>query len=158
MYTRMCDWVTLLYRRKLTEHCKPIMTEKVKITIKIDEGQLKERKESWLCVQVTFTFIALLGEEVPPTSLTAQGYLAPLDQKNKPFLSNSCSLPKSMEKFNSVEIAQFLRSVLGIKVFISKFYLFLHTPAEPPILQKGFSVHPYLSATWCGSLRTSATV
>ena len=27
----MCDWVTLLYRRKLTEHCKPAVMEKLKI-------------------------------------------------------------------------------------------------------------------------------
>jgi len=24
----MCDWVTLLYNRKLTEHCKPAIIEK----------------------------------------------------------------------------------------------------------------------------------
>ena len=28
MYTCMCDWVTLLYSRKLTEHCKPAIMEK----------------------------------------------------------------------------------------------------------------------------------
>ena len=28
MYTFMCDWVTLLYSRKLTEHCKPAIMEK----------------------------------------------------------------------------------------------------------------------------------
>ena len=27
----MCDWVTLPYSRKLTEHCKPAMMEKIKI-------------------------------------------------------------------------------------------------------------------------------
>ena len=27
----MCDWVTLLYSRKLTEHCKPTIMEKIKI-------------------------------------------------------------------------------------------------------------------------------
>uniref|UniRef100_A0A4X1TZ52 Uncharacterized protein n=1 Tax=Sus scrofa TaxID=9823 RepID=A0A4X1TZ52_PIG len=27
----MCDWVTLLYSRKLTEHCKPAIMEKIKI-------------------------------------------------------------------------------------------------------------------------------
>ena len=27
----MCDWVILLYSRKLTEHCKPAITEKIKI-------------------------------------------------------------------------------------------------------------------------------
>ena len=30
MYTCMCDQVTLLYGRKLTEHCKPAMTKKNK--------------------------------------------------------------------------------------------------------------------------------
>ena len=31
----MCDWVTLLYTQKLTEHCKPAIMEKIKIiTIK----------------------------------------------------------------------------------------------------------------------------
>ena len=29
----MCDWVTLLYSRKLTEHCKPDIAEKIKIVI-----------------------------------------------------------------------------------------------------------------------------
>ena len=27
----LCDWVTLLYSRKLTGHCKPAIMEKVKI-------------------------------------------------------------------------------------------------------------------------------
>ena len=31
IYMCMCDWVTLLYSRKLTEHCKPATTEKIKI-------------------------------------------------------------------------------------------------------------------------------
>ena len=31
MYTYMCDWVTLLYSIKLTEHYKPAMMEKIKI-------------------------------------------------------------------------------------------------------------------------------
>ena len=31
MYRCMCDWVMLLYSRKLTEHCKPAMMEKIKI-------------------------------------------------------------------------------------------------------------------------------
>ena len=30
----MCDWVTLLYSRKLTEHGKPAIREKIKIIIK----------------------------------------------------------------------------------------------------------------------------
>jgi len=31
MYICMYDWVTLLYSRKLTEHCKPAIMEKIKI-------------------------------------------------------------------------------------------------------------------------------
>ena len=30
MYTCMCNWVTMLYSRKLTEHCKPAIMEKNK--------------------------------------------------------------------------------------------------------------------------------
>ena len=30
IYTCMCNWVTLLYSRKLMEHCKPAMMEKDK--------------------------------------------------------------------------------------------------------------------------------
>ncbi len=30
MYTCMCNWVTMLYSRKLTEHCKPAVMEKNK--------------------------------------------------------------------------------------------------------------------------------
>ena len=31
VYICMCDWVTLLCSRKLTEHCKPTIMEKIKI-------------------------------------------------------------------------------------------------------------------------------
>ena len=37
MYVCMCDWVTLLYSRKFTEHCKPDMMEKIK--------NIKKKKE-----------------------------------------------------------------------------------------------------------------
>ena len=30
----MCDWVILLYSRKLTEHCKPAIVEKIKVICK----------------------------------------------------------------------------------------------------------------------------
>ena len=40
MYTCMCDWVTLLYSRKLTEHCKPAIMEKIKIIIKRKYGMI----------------------------------------------------------------------------------------------------------------------
>ena len=35
MYTCTCKWGTLLYSRKLTEHCKPAIMEKIKIIIYI---------------------------------------------------------------------------------------------------------------------------
>ena len=34
MYRCMCDWVTLLDSRKLTELCKPTIMEKIKIIFK----------------------------------------------------------------------------------------------------------------------------
>ena len=33
-YICMCDWVTLLYSRKLTEHCKAAIMEKIKNHLK----------------------------------------------------------------------------------------------------------------------------
>ena len=35
----MCNWGTLLYSRKLTEHCKPVIIEKIK---KIKKSLLKK--------------------------------------------------------------------------------------------------------------------
>ena len=42
MYTCMCDWVSLLYGRKLIEHCKPAIMEKIKIVKK--EGKVISKK------------------------------------------------------------------------------------------------------------------
>ena len=39
IYICMCDWVTLLYSRNLTEHCKPAIMEKLKII---------KKEEMWL--------------------------------------------------------------------------------------------------------------
>ena len=41
MYTCICDWVTLLCNRKLTDHCKPAMMEKIKIIIKKEKKKIK---------------------------------------------------------------------------------------------------------------------
>ena len=41
----MCDWVTLLYSRKLTEHCKPAMMEKNKNNFK-EYGSTKKENGS----------------------------------------------------------------------------------------------------------------
>ena len=48
MYVCLCDWVTLLYSRKLTEHCKPAIMEKIKIIKKI-RFQV-DRQEGWFQV------------------------------------------------------------------------------------------------------------
>ena len=42
IFIYMCDWVPLLYSRKLTEHCKPTIMEKIKIIKK--EKRKKERE------------------------------------------------------------------------------------------------------------------
>ena len=43
MYTCMCNWVTMLYGRKLTEHCKPgIMGKNKNHYIKKKEKKLKK--------------------------------------------------------------------------------------------------------------------
>ena len=44
MYICMCDWVTLLYSRKLTEYCKPPMMEKIKTIKKKRLMRLKSGK------------------------------------------------------------------------------------------------------------------
>jgi len=43
MYTCMCNWVTMLYSRKLTEHCKlAIMERKIIILKKKKLGEIRE--------------------------------------------------------------------------------------------------------------------
>ena len=39
----MCDWVTLLYSRKLKEHCKQAMMEKIKIIKKNNNKSWKKK-------------------------------------------------------------------------------------------------------------------
>ena len=34
----MCNWVAMLYSRKLTEHCKPAIKEKIKSIIYVKKG------------------------------------------------------------------------------------------------------------------------
>ena len=48
MYTCMCDWVTLRYNRKSTEHCKPAMMEKIKIITKLKKNYIHEKKKTKL--------------------------------------------------------------------------------------------------------------
>ena len=41
----VCDWVTLLYSKKLTEHYKPTIMEKMKIILKKKENGANPKKE-----------------------------------------------------------------------------------------------------------------
>ena len=56
MYTCMCDWVTLLYNIKLTEHCKSAIMEKIKIILKWKENDnnnnsvTREAKKKCTCL------------------------------------------------------------------------------------------------------------
>ena len=43
----MCDWVTLMYSRQLTEHYKSAIMERIKI-IKIKEKNLKIKKRKYM--------------------------------------------------------------------------------------------------------------
>ena len=39
----MYNWVTKLYSRKLTKHCKPAIMEKIKITINVFKNKQKNK-------------------------------------------------------------------------------------------------------------------
>ena len=52
MYVSMYDWATLLYSRKLTEHCQSTITEKIKIIIK----KKKEKECIYIYVGMTGSF------------------------------------------------------------------------------------------------------
>ena len=46
MYTCMCNWVILQDSRKLTEHCKPAILEKIKIIIEKNSWELHDQRFS----------------------------------------------------------------------------------------------------------------
>ena len=50
MYTCMCDWVTLLCSRKLIEHCKSAIMEKIKIIMKKKVGLSSSLDLGWVRV------------------------------------------------------------------------------------------------------------
>ena len=47
---RMCDWVTWLYSRKLTEHSKPTIMAKIKIIKKKTTTERKIHSKSGVCL------------------------------------------------------------------------------------------------------------
>ena len=49
----VCDWVTLLYSRKLTEHCKPTIKEKIKKSLQKEtrwQATYQEEKKGTISV------------------------------------------------------------------------------------------------------------
>ena len=53
----MCDWVTLPYGRKSTEHCQPVMMEKIKKSFKkINMNKLKNKNPMVLSVDAEKAF------------------------------------------------------------------------------------------------------
>ena len=49
----MCNWVTILYSRKMTEHCKPAIMEKDKNHyINLKKKKKKEKNILWLNLQL----------------------------------------------------------------------------------------------------------
>ena len=63
----MCDWVTLLYSRKLTEHYKLAMMEKPKIIKKnkLEEGVLRAESGSELIMMLLLS----PGTHCPPVTM-----------------------------------------------------------------------------------------
>ena len=73
----MCDWVTLLYSRKLTEHCKPAMMEKIKIiqkkeyTYNVVLVSGVQQSESVIHIHISILFQILLPYRLFLLSLVA---------------------------------------------------------------------------------------
>ena len=51
MFICMCDWVILLYSRKVTEHCKPTISEKIKIIKKKKKRKRYPRDPIWVVLK-----------------------------------------------------------------------------------------------------------
>ena len=57
----MYNWVTLLYSRKFTEHCKPAIMKKIKIIIykKCSWKVILDRIEIYIILKCTAIFVVL---------------------------------------------------------------------------------------------------
>ena len=60
----MCDWVTLLYSRKLTEHCKPIIKKKIKNHFKIKKVKKTNAQDNLYIFGIYFISLALLQIDI----------------------------------------------------------------------------------------------
>ena len=59
----MYDWVTLLYNRKLTEHCKPTIMAKIKIILKKSLDLASYQFYNWFFKYGTLGYTILLDIE-----------------------------------------------------------------------------------------------
>ena len=70
MHMCMCHWVPLLYSRKLTEHCKAAIPEKIKIIFK------NKKNEKELFITAEGIILAFLGQNQSKIlSLEVQTYV-----------------------------------------------------------------------------------
>ena len=51
----MCSWVTFLYSRKLTEHCKTVIMEKIKLVL----NEKKKEVSKWFHFEGDLQFIRI---------------------------------------------------------------------------------------------------
>ena len=105
MYTCTCNWVTLLYSRKLTEHYKPSIVEKIKIIMKIQKKNfcqivpLKDWKIKNKAIFKILKGVVLWLSELRLCVVTAT---EPSPLKNKPCLTlfNAVFVHRSQHPFS----------------------------------------------------------
>jgi len=89
----MCNWVTMLYIRKLTEHCKPAIMEKNKnhyILKKVHFSSLKHSKQNknYDSQELNHTFVVLPREGVADKEWGPAGYPCKGSRRNNSWFSN----------------------------------------------------------------------
>jgi len=62
----MCNWVTLLYSRKSTEHCTPAIMEKIKIIIKLKKKKERQMLGRGVEGSETWHFYPCHSDSFPP--------------------------------------------------------------------------------------------
>ena len=86
IYTYMCNWVTMLGSRKLTEHCKPAIMKKKKVLKKRDRDI---GKMLWMGLQVLL-YRKCPGEGKNKSWMSAHALLASLCAQGSVFAQLCC--------------------------------------------------------------------
>ena len=84
MYTCMCNGATLLYSRKLAEHCKPAVMEKNTTIKKICDDQ---RKNAYTGVNIIHDYLSTLNDNAYTGVNMIDDYLSTVNEHE--FLSAS---------------------------------------------------------------------